>query len=394
MDVSRICAELVAIKSENPPGDTSGVIEYIRDFLDTRGIVNTVTDTGSGRCNLITGGPKKPLLLCGHVDVVPALKDGWTHPPYSGTREDGYVWGRGATDMKGGCAAILAACDMLVQESHELPATLAFVCDEETGGEWGIRYLIAHRMISPCDCLIAEPSPARHPCIGQKGLCRLDLKFAGTPGHGSLYPKIGVSAIMEAMEMLAYVKSLHDREFPIDEKLREIIRHSSDVFAEEFRIQEGSDILERVTYNPGVIAGGEKVNIVAQHCTLDLELRIPWGCSIPDLVRDIREHARHGTISNETTHIPSFTDPDCDFVRIVCREVERVWGGDVFPIVQWAASDARHIRSAGFRVIEYGPGELSTLHGTNERVSVVALENAVNIYRGILNAYSKTSGLS
>ena len=71
-----------------------------------------------------------------------------------------------------------------------------------------------------------------------------------------------------------------------------------------------------------------------------------------------------------------------------------VWGGDVFPILQWAASDARHLRSAGFRVIEYGPGELSTLHGTNERVSVVSLENAVNIYLGILNAYSKTSGLS
>ena len=92
MDVSRICAELVAIKSENPPGDTSGVIEYIRNFLDTRGIVATVTDAGSGRCNLVTNGPKKPLLLCGHVDVVPALKDGWIHPPYSGVRK---------TDMSG-----------------------------------------------------------------------------------------------------------------------------------------------------------------------------------------------------------------------------------------------------------------------------------------------------
>ena len=394
MDVSRICADLVAIKSENPPGDTSGVIEYIRNFLDSRGITSTVTDAGGGRCNLVTRGPKKLLLFCGHVDVVPALDDGWTHPPYSGTRENGYVWGRGATDMKGGCAAILAACDMLVQEVHELPATLAFVCDEETGGECGIRYLIAHDMISPCDCLIAEPSPARHPCIGQKGLCRLDLKFAGTPGHGSLYPTIGVSAIMEAMELLLYVKSLHDREFPIDEKLREIIRRSSEVFSEEFQIQEGSDILERVTFNPGVIEGGEKVNIVAQHCTLDLELRIPWGCSIPDLVRDIRAHAPHGTILQETTHDPSFTAPDCDFVRIVCREVERVWGGNVFPILQWAASDARHLRGSGFRVIEYGPGELSTLHGTNERVSVVSLENAVTIYRGILNAYSTTSGPS
>jgi len=394
MDVSRICADLVAIKSENPPGDTSGVIEYIRAFLETRGIVSRVLDAGSGRCNLVTEGPHKPLLLCGHVDVVPALDEGWSHPPYSGIIEDGYVWGRGATDMKGGCAAILAACDTLVQEGHELPATLAFVCDEETGGDSGIRYLIANDLISPCDCLIAEPSPARHPCIGQKGLCRLAFTFAGTSGHGSLYPTIGVSAIMEAMELLEYTKSLHDRKFPMDEKLREIIRHSSDVFSREFRILDGSDILERVTFNPGVITGGEKVNIVAQHCSLDLELRIPWGCNIPELVRDIRAHAPHGTILQETVHDPSLTDPGCDFATIVCGEVENVWGGEVFPILQWAASDARHLRSAGFRVIEYGPGELATLHGVNERVSLVSLENAEKIYGGIMQVYRKKTEIS
>jgi succinyl-diaminopimelate desuccinylase len=199
---------------------------------------------------------------------------------------------------------------------------------------------------------------------------------------------------MEAMELLEYVKSLHDREFPMDEKLREIIRHSSEVFSEEFQILEGSDILERVTFNPGVIVGGEKVNIVAQHCSIDLELRIPWGCSIPDLVSDIRVHAPHGTIVQETVHDPSLTDPGCDFAAVVCSEVEKVWGGNVFPILQWAASDARHLRSAGFRVIEYGPGELATLHGKNERVSVVSLENAVKIYLGILHTYRQKTEMS
>ena len=168
MDVSRLCAALVAIKSENPPGDTADVIEYIRDFLDARGIPALVIDTGSGRSNLVTRNPKKKLLFCGQVDVVPA-GDGWTHPPYAGVIEDGSVWGRGATDMKGGCAAMLAACDSLVQEGRELPADLAFVCDEEAGGDHGIRHLLRENLLFPCDCLIAEPTPARHPCIGQKG---------------------------------------------------------------------------------------------------------------------------------------------------------------------------------------------------------------------------------
>ena len=359
MEPQKICSDLVGIKSENPLGDTSEVIEYIRDFLDARGIESLVTRNEGGRCNLVTTGEPRPLLLCGHVDVVPALDEGWIYPPFSGAIQDGYVWGRGASDMKGGCSAILSACDALVEEGETLPATLAFVCDEETGGDCGIRYLLAKKLLSPCDCLLAEPSPALHPCIGQKGLCRLELKFTGTPGHGSLYPSVGVSAVMEAMSLLEYVKSLHEEEFSFDEKLREIIENSSKVFSEEFRIEKGSEILERVTFNPGVITGGEKVNIIAQHCDLDLELRIPWGCSIPELMRRIVEHAPHGTIMQETLHEPSLTDPLCDFVSLVCREVETVQGGAVSPIVQWAASDARHLRRTGFRVIEYGPGDLS-----------------------------------
>ena len=99
MDVSRICSELVAIRSENPPGRTAEVIEYIRAFLDTLGIGSKITLTKTGENNLITTGTGSRLLFCGHVDVVPALDEGWTHPPFSGTIRDGFVWGRGGTDM-------------------------------------------------------------------------------------------------------------------------------------------------------------------------------------------------------------------------------------------------------------------------------------------------------
>jgi succinyl-diaminopimelate desuccinylase len=393
MDVSRLCAALVAIKSENPPGDTADVIEYIRDFLDARGIPALVIDTGSGRSNLVTRNPKKKLLFCGHVDVVPA-GDGWTHPPYAGVIEDGSVWGRGATDMKGGCAAMLAACDSLVQEGRELPADLAFVCDEEAGGDHGIRHLLRENLLFPCDCLIAEPTPARHPCIGQKGLCRITIDFTGTPGHGSLYPVVGVNAIMEAMGFLTFVKSLSDRRYPLDGNLQNLITASAGAFSDEFHIPDGNRILERITFNPGVITGGEKVNIIARHCSLGLEMRIPWGCSIPELVREIRGHVPSGTVNVDTTSDPTLTDPEGDFTAIVSREVEKVWGGAVFPILQWAASDARHLRRAGFNVIEYGPGEISTLHGIDERVSVTSLEKAVRIYRGILEAYSSKNSTS
>lgn len=389
MDVSRLCSALVAIKSENPPGDTTDVIEYIRDFLDSRGIASLVADTGKGRCSLVTKGPRQPLLFCGHVDVVPVIDAGWTRPPYSGLIEDGYVWGRGATDMKGGCAAILAACDARINEGSPLPASLAFVCDEESGGDYGIRHLIREGLVTPCDCLIAEPTPTHHPCIGQKGLCRIRLEFTGEPGHGSLFPVVGRSAIMEAMDLLSQISGLHNRRYSADPALSKIVEASSRVFSEEFNIKDGSEILERITFNPGVIKGGEKINIVAQHCSLELEMRIPWGCSIPDIVQEIQGRAQNGQVDLKASHEPTLTNPACDFATVVCSEVEKVWGGNVFPILQWAASDARHLRRAGFNVIEYGPGDLSTLHGIDERVPVTHLGQAVRVYKGILRQYGQ-----
>jgi len=290
--------------------------------------------------------------------------------------------------MKGGCASILAACESLVNRDGTIPAMLAFVCDEETGGENGIRRLLADGALTPCDCLIPEPTPARHPSIGQKGLCRVKIEFSGIPAHGSLYPAVGVSAIMEAMELLEYVKGLHDREYPVDDHLKEILVQSSGVLGQEFKIKSVSDVLRNLTFNPGIIAGGEKSNVVAQHCTLELELRVPWGCSIEKLVAAIAAHARNGKIVSQETHNPSITDPSHPLVSITCHEVERVWGGPVFPIVQWAASDARHLRLHGFNVVQYGPGEMSTLHAVNERVSVDSLEKASLVYQGVMDRYA------
>ena len=389
MDVSRICSELVAIRSENPPGRTAEVIEYIRTFLDNLGIGSNITGNEPGQCNLVTTSTGSRLLFCGHVDVVPARDEGWTYPPFSGTLRDGFVWGRGATDMKGGCASLLAACSMLVEEGKEIPATLAFVCDEETGGVNGIRHLLVKKMLKPTDCLIAEPSPARHPSIGQKGLCRLEMKFTGTPAHGSLYPAVGVSAIMEVMSLLEYVKGLHEREYPVNEQLKEIIDRSSRVLEGEFPVRNVNEVLKKLMYNPGVISGGEKSNVVAQHCEIDLELRVPWGCSIAALVAGIKSHAPHGKIISQEIHEPSMTDPSCRLVRVTCNEIERVQGGTVFPIFQWAASDARHLRLCGFNVIEYGPGEVSTLHAVNERVTIDSLNKASQVYLGIMTAYAR-----
>ena len=123
MHVSRICSDLVKIRSENPPGRTREVIEYIRVFLERLGIRSAVSGNAGGMCNLVTEMTGTGLLLCGHVDVVPALDAGWANPPFSGKIDDRYVHGRGATDMKGGCAAMVEAWLALGEalNTEELP---------------------------------------------------------------------------------------------------------------------------------------------------------------------------------------------------------------------------------------------------------------------------------
>jgi succinyl-diaminopimelate desuccinylase len=199
-----------------------------------------------------------------------------------------------------------------------------------------------------------------------------------------------VSAVMEAAGLLSYIRGLSDKDYPVDDTLADMITRSSAVFAKEFGIDGGSEILQRLMFNPGLISGGEKANIIAQHCTLHLEMRVPWGCSIPKLIAAARKHAPHGTITTKTAHKPSLTDPGCTLVSTTCTAIGHTYSGDVFPIVQWAASDARHLRSAGFNVIEYGPGELSTLHAVNERIAIASMEKATGIYTEIMRAYRET----
>ena len=386
MDVARLTSSLVRIKSENPPGKTADVIEFIREFLGALGTRSRIVSHTGGRDNIITTEPDPRLLLCGHVDVVPAIPDDWTHHPYSGEIIDGYVWGRGSTDMKGGCAALLIAYRDLVESGVEPKVQFAFVCDEETGGPYGIRSLLAQNLLQPRDCLIAEPTPPMSPAVGQKGLYRVDLTFRGRPGHSSLYPVVGKSAVMAAFDLLGYLREVHAHPYPVSEDLQPLVDEAARVFREIFGIEGGDDIVTRVMFNPGRIEGGEKANIVAEQCRMELDIRVPWGCPLDELKKGIAGHAPDAEIRELDVAEPSLTHPDTRLVQTICREVERVYG-KATPFFQWAASDAKYLRAKGFDAVEYGPGEIPTLHAVDERVSVEQLERAVDVYRGVIRGY-------
>ena len=387
MDAASLCSDLVKIKSENPPGDTKECAEYIGSFLESIGIPVDYTTGPQNETNVYSKNQSNELLLCGHIDVVPAIADGWDKTPYSGIIDETFVHGRGASDMKGGCAAVLSAAKQFADRDETPNVSFAFVCDEEGGGPNGIRRLIREKIVHPCDCLLAEPTPASAPCIGQKGLFRAKICFNGEPAHSSLYPLNGKSAVMQSAEFLLSLKSLYEKSWEVSAQMDEILAHSAEIIKAEYG-KDYSPIFRHISYNPGVIRGGERVNIVAQKCVVDVDMRIPWGVSVDTVSAEIKSRLPESAgIDLYAAAEASMTSPDTKLVRTTCDAVSSVYQIQCRPMVQWAASDARALRLSGFNAIEYGPGELSTVHGINEKVSITQLHKAVEIYETIIQRY-------
>lgn len=385
LDVASLCSELVRIRSENPPGYTDEVIAFLQDICSQIGVETEIIQKGR-KHNLLSKKRRNNLLLCGHVDVVPALDDDWVYPPFSGRIDASHVHGRGSTDMKGGCAALLCALEKVRNDGMEPDVDLAFVCDEEGNGDFGMGYLVGKGYLSPKSCLIAEPTPKLSPVVGEKGIVRLQVTFTGDAGHSSLHPVIGNSAIMQACSFLEQCRKIHEMEWPQDPLVAEVIENTKNSLAALLSISQSkaATILSHVSFNPGLISGGERINVIAQRCTLDLDMRIPWGCDIHELIRMIRAGIPQSRVEVLESVAPTLSRPD-RLCSLISEGIEQVYGQKALPGVTQAASDARHLREIGAEVINYGPGDLSLLHAINENVPIEMLQNCRDVYAHVLS---------
>jgi succinyl-diaminopimelate desuccinylase len=229
-DVVDLCRRLIRIPSENPPGDVRAVAEFVAETLRSWALEPEWLEPVPGRVNLlVSAGPDHgpTLVLNGHLDVVPAGDAGrWVHPPFGGDLAGGLLWGRGAVDMKGGVAALMAAFRAMSVADLPGRVVLALVPDEETGGAWGTRWLLEQGRLRGDGVLIAEPSGPGVATIGQRGALWLKARSRGAPAHGSLSPYAGANAILKLTDALAVFTSLAGRtgEFPAD--LRLMLRRS------------------------------------------------------------------------------------------------------------------------------------------------------------------------
>ncbi len=313
---TELLRRLIRFDTVNPPGNERAAQEYLAGQLGGAGFSCELLGRTEPRPNLVArldgGAPGPTLCLLSHVDTVLATPSEWTHDPWSGDLADGFVWGRGALDMKGQTAAEVAAAIALARSGWR-PArgTLLVVCvvDEETGGSEGAQWLTrTHPEKVRCDLLlneggggILEYGGRRLWCVGcaEKGVFRFRLLTDGIAAHASM-PRLGDNALLKMAPLL---EKLGARQPGYDvgaegRAFLEAIGEQGDgdasaalerIRAAEPRLAPLLEPMLGVSLAPTRITASAKINVIPSEAALQVDCRVPPGLGAQDALRRIRE---------------------------------------------------------------------------------------------------------
>lgn len=393
--VIALASKLIKIPSVNPPGDTGEIARFIKDYLGSNGISAHLYGPSPEKVNVVAkiggGCGDDALILNGHMDVVPAGDESrWSFPPFFGEVRDNFLLGRGASDMKGGLAGIIEAFIAAAEFEDNLqrPIILACVADEETGGKLGTGYLLEGGITRGSGALIAEPTGLDSINIGEKGVLWVKIKVHGEPGHGSLAPYFGENAIIKVCKVIEDLLKVTEIGSKPPRELGEAIDFSRELI--EHVGGKGAGVaVDHVTINVGMIRGGVKINVIPDLCELDVDMRIPIGLSSLNVIEFIKEVLGRygGELEMISSSEPNYSSPNCEIVKSLRKVISEILGLEAKPFIQVASSDARFYRARGITAVHYGPGEIGTIHGYDERVGVKELVNAAKIYAGLISEY-------
>ncbi len=389
-ELVQLVSELIQIPSENPTGTQREVIDYVKKYLQDAGIAcEEVACNEDYPCVLAKIGKEEgfSVILNGHVDVVPAGdRNQWNFDPFSGEITDKLILGRGTSDMKAGVAGLLFAMKILVESKADLNGNirLHIVSDEESGGEYGSRWLCENGYADGANaCLIAEPTSNNTIEIGQKGGLHLILKSYGKSAHGSLGGFKGDNAIIKLSKVLERLQDLTKIEGHYKESQANALKNSKMIAEQEIGEAGVGEVINHVSANVGVIHGGTRPNMVPDYCEATVDVRLPIGVEHQEII-DVVNHCLEGTQGIECEYHwnseGNYTEEEEAIVQAVKKNAEALWGIDVIPAYQWASSDAREYRAKGIPTIQYGPSNTEGIHSYNENVDIEDVINAGQIY--------------
>lgn len=409
-------SELIRIDTTNTgePETTVGereAADYVAGKLSEVGYEITRVESGApGRDNIFVRLPgadpdRGALLVHGHLDVVPADPTEWSVHPFSGAIQDGYVWGRGAVDMKDMVAMTLAVARRLKRDGVVPPRDLvfAFLADEEAGGAFGSQWLVEHRpdlfdgvteavgevggfSISLSDSLRAYTIE-----IGEKGIAWMRLRVRGRAGHGSmLHDDNAVTKLAEA------VARLGRHEFPLvlTDSVRAFLASITELTGVEFDLENLAGAVDkfgpfgrvvgatlRDTANPTMLNAGYKANVIPSVAEAVVDCRILPGRE-EAFLRELDEILGPDVEREWITKLPPVeTTFDGDLVAAMVSAIDAEDpGAKALPYMLSGGTDAKAIHTLGIRCFGFAPLQLpadldfsALFHGVDERVPVDAL---------------------
>jgi acetylornithine deacetylase/succinyl-diaminopimelate desuccinylase-like protein len=415
------------IDTTNPPGNETGGAKFLQQLLVRNGITAQLVGTDARRqsvyARLSSGSNEKALLLLSHLDVVPP-GDGWTKPPFGGVVENGYVWGRGALDIKSlGIAEAMAVIE-LKRRGVQLKRDVVFLAtaDEEMGGVHGVGQLLETRpdLFANVGAVLNEGGYNETIVdrvafwgieVQQKVPLWLRLRAKGSAGHAASPPDDGgsVAKLVRALAAVEQIETpyrltpdveryFHDAGAARKDERGEVLRGiEHEVGGERVRrvLPPGYRALLHDTIALTHLAAGASTNSIPANATADVDIRLlPDAPSAPMLQR-VREAAgSDAEVEVLLTSEPvAATSSETELFRLLEKKMrDDEQGSRVAAIVGAGTTDSRYFRARGivaygiapFKVNYYDAG---TVHGTDERMRTRFFAEGVRLVRGIVADY-------
>lgn len=398
--VIELAESLIAIDSQNPPGDTQEIADFVTSFFDRLGITTTDVVSDPAKPNVVAelpGRSERTLLFNGHLDTVPYHATAWSRHPL-GEQEGDRLYGRGATDMKGPLAAMLHTAERFVESSHQPPVNLAFafVSDEEAGGDAGVPTLFERGIIEDLDpdgCVIGETTSTAgrtSVTVADRGSIWLTLEARGKAAHGSR-PLLGDNAIDRLWEAITTLRTrLPQRTLTISPELGQIIDESVAYYESSMGEEVARRLFEQPSVNLGTIVGGERINMVPSTARAELDIRVVAGVDTSDILTDIRDCLEdHPAVSigDVGWATGTYESIDSPLVEAISAAAGTVSDGPVYRRSATGGGDAKRFRNASIPTVEFAFGT-DTVHAVDEFTTVDALENNARVYARVPGVWS------
>jgi acetylornithine deacetylase/succinyl-diaminopimelate desuccinylase-like protein len=431
-EVMTTLQDLIRFDTTNPPGNETACIEYIAAKLKRDGVESRVFESAPGRGNLVArlkgDGTLPPLLLMGHVDVVPAEADKWQRAPFSGDVVDGIVWGRGATDMKQMIAMELITFLAIQRANLPLKRDLILMAnaDEETGGRMGAAWMAQHHPdLIRAEYALNEGGPTSlvlgnqifYFCsTAEKGSARFTLRTRGEPGHASQPNKNNAllplaRAVTKLIETPLPLRACASARASIEALARGVdgeLRANVLALLDPAQHERALDALPIAapqkrrlsaslhnTAVPTILRAGSKINVIPGEAECKVDCRILPGTTHESLEQELR-----AVIGNEIEieFAPIFpaleSDPDSPLFETIRQVVEtHDSGARLVPGLITGGTDAKSVTQLGTKVLGFvpmryeGPAMTGLAHNHNERISVANLEFGTRVLWDVVTRF-------